>query len=110
MEEQEAPVAPVLDEEMKEVMTMEREKEDSSQELMVTTVTTLTTVVDVTVGRIDVERKEEVETDKISEQVKEEKNVAEMEGGGEEDGHEGSKRKMSLGPWESEVSWSFCNF
>lgn len=104
MEGQEASVAPVLDREMEERMIVEEEKEKSSQESAVTMATTLTTVVDATIGRMDVVKKEEIGNDRISEEDTEENNEAETEGEEEDEQELKSTRKMSLGPWESEVS------
>lgn len=94
MEEEEAPAAA----ETTEVMTVEAEREECLQEMVVTT---LTMTADTSTNRTDVEEKEEDEADKITEEEEEE---AEMEGGEEENGEEEETRaKKLLGPWESEV-------
>lgn len=107
MEEEEAPAAPLFVGEMKEVLTVEGEEEESVQETAVTTATPLTTAAETTTGRTDIQEKEEDETDKITEdeeKMEEEENEAEMEEGEEENGEEedGQAKKL-MGVWESEV-------
>lgn len=122
MEEGEAPAAPVLVGEMKEVMTAEGEREESIQETVLTTVTTLTTVVDTTTRRMDIEEvetdivteaeeeKEEMEKEGKESEIEEDEKEAEMEGGEEENGEKDeSQAKKLLETWETEVRTS-CDF